>query len=263
MQPIATDEVAWSVGRSVSHDSKPCNTAEPMPFGLWNRVGPMNHILDGVQMPCVKGQWWWAKWGRSVYSKWLGSASTGTVRMPIRVYYMGMHIGATWWIRLNEPSVCVAAMRPYVKLVWPVVITATDSKRTELLTLGLLTYACQTDNLLHNYIMVAQVRSTGMDMAPAEEPCVSVRGKRHVQENRRGLRNPLGRCVKLSNINRIESPTELNDLSPCGFRDVLPSFCDVTWQPRVALACRCCRLRHTILFFNLIVLHHNGSIHTR
>jgi len=56
MQPTATDEVAWSVGRSVSHDSKPCNTAEPMPFGLWTRVGPMNHVLDGVQMPCVKGQ---------------------------------------------------------------------------------------------------------------------------------------------------------------------------------------------------------------
>jgi len=31
----------------------------------------------------------------------------------------GVHIGATWRIRLNHP--CVAAMRPYVKLLWPLV----------------------------------------------------------------------------------------------------------------------------------------------
>jgi len=32
---------------------------------------------------------------------------------------MGEHIGATWRIRLNRPS--VAAVRPYVKLLWPLV----------------------------------------------------------------------------------------------------------------------------------------------
>jgi len=32
----------------------------------------------------------------------------------------GVHIGATWWMRLNRP--CAAAMRPYVKLLWPLVI---------------------------------------------------------------------------------------------------------------------------------------------
>jgi len=31
-----------------------------------------------------------------------------------------VHIGATWQIRLNRP--CVMAMRPYVKLLWPLVI---------------------------------------------------------------------------------------------------------------------------------------------
>jgi len=31
----------------------------------------------------------------------------------------GVHIGATWRIRLDRP--CVAAMRPYVKLLWPLV----------------------------------------------------------------------------------------------------------------------------------------------
>jgi len=34
--------------------------------------------------------------------------------------YIGVHIGATWRIRLNRP--CAAAMRPYVKLLWPLVI---------------------------------------------------------------------------------------------------------------------------------------------
>jgi len=39
---------------------------------------------------------------------------TGTVRMPIRVYWMGVRIGATWQIRLNRPR--AAAMWPFVKL---------------------------------------------------------------------------------------------------------------------------------------------------
>jgi len=30
-----------------------------------------------------------------------------------------VHIDATWRIRLNHP--CAAAMRPYVKLLWPLV----------------------------------------------------------------------------------------------------------------------------------------------
>jgi len=32
--------------------------AEPivMPFGLWTRVGPMKHVVDGVQIPHAKEQ---------------------------------------------------------------------------------------------------------------------------------------------------------------------------------------------------------------
>jgi len=36
-----------------------------------------------------------------------------------RVGPRGMHIGVTWSIRLNDS--CAAAMRPYVKLLWPIV----------------------------------------------------------------------------------------------------------------------------------------------
>jgi len=36
----------------------------------------------------------------------------------------GVHIGATWRIRLSRP--CAAAMRPYVKLRWPLVIIVVE-----------------------------------------------------------------------------------------------------------------------------------------
>jgi len=39
---------------------------------------------------------------------------------PFLAFYIWVHIGATWQIRLNRP--CAAAMRPYVKLLWPLVI---------------------------------------------------------------------------------------------------------------------------------------------
>jgi len=38
---------------------------------------------------------------------------------------MAVHIGATWLIRTTEPSLCAAAMRPFVKLLWPLVILVT------------------------------------------------------------------------------------------------------------------------------------------
>jgi len=48
MQSIVTDRVAWSVSRSVTLVS-PAKIAEliEMPLGLWTRVGPGNHVLDG------------------------------------------------------------------------------------------------------------------------------------------------------------------------------------------------------------------------
>ena len=56
MRPIVTDQVAWSVGLSLTLVSS-AKTAEPieMPFGfgLKTRVVPGNHVLDGVQIsPC-------------------------------------------------------------------------------------------------------------------------------------------------------------------------------------------------------------------
>jgi len=52
MRPIDTDRVAWSVGLSVTLVSR-AKIAESieMSFGLRTRVGPGNHVLDGVQVP--------------------------------------------------------------------------------------------------------------------------------------------------------------------------------------------------------------------
>ena len=54
MRPIVTNRVVWSVGRWTEHTNvkhtvaSPAKTAEPIevPFGMWTRVGPRNHILD-------------------------------------------------------------------------------------------------------------------------------------------------------------------------------------------------------------------------
>jgi len=51
MQPIATDEVVWSVGLSIMTMS-PSILAEPieMLFAMWTLVGPRNYVLDGLQI---------------------------------------------------------------------------------------------------------------------------------------------------------------------------------------------------------------------
>jgi len=36
------------------------------------------------------------------------------------MYWMGVHIGVTWWIWLTHP--CVVEMQPLVKLLWPFVL---------------------------------------------------------------------------------------------------------------------------------------------
>jgi len=83
MQPTVTDGVAWSVCLSVGLTVtvfSPAKSTEliEMQFGLWTRVRPSKHVLDGV------------------------------------------HNGATWQIRLNYT--CAAAMQPYIKSLWPLVI---------------------------------------------------------------------------------------------------------------------------------------------
>jgi len=54
-------------------------------------VGPRNPVLDGVQIPHGKGQFWGKGW----------------------------HI-----VKYRDYRLCVAVMRPFVKLLWPLICTA-------------------------------------------------------------------------------------------------------------------------------------------
>jgi len=56
MRPVVTDRVAWSVCLAVCHNRKPSVEPIDMPFGLWTRLGPVNHLLGGVQIPREKGK---------------------------------------------------------------------------------------------------------------------------------------------------------------------------------------------------------------
>jgi len=48
------------------------------------------------------------------------------------------HIGATWRMRLNRPS--AAAMRPYVKILWPLVIIRPHRSTYTYVSIDLHTY---------------------------------------------------------------------------------------------------------------------------
>ena len=52
------------VCRSVSHTSEPCKNGCTDPAAVWveDLGGPGNHVLDGVQIPHVKGQMFGGEW---------------------------------------------------------------------------------------------------------------------------------------------------------------------------------------------------------
>jgi len=160
-----------------------------MPFGMLSRVDPRKHVLDGVQIPLGKGQFWgeghaptcpttlWYKlckngwtdrdavwvmdsggpkeacirWGpdppceRAIIrgmemfddtlpwavQNWLNRsicylgcgfrcAEGSTCSIIFAKWRQCAHTGANWQIRLNRPS--AAAIRHYVKLLWPLII---------------------------------------------------------------------------------------------------------------------------------------------
>ena len=68
MRSILTDRLAWSVGLSVGLSVtlvSPAKTAAPneLPFGLRTWEGPVNHVLDGVQIPPWEGANFWGRMG--------------------------------------------------------------------------------------------------------------------------------------------------------------------------------------------------------
>ena len=114
MRPIATDRVAWSVGRSVGlsvcHDRELCKNGTDRD-AVWNvdSGGPMNHALDGVQIPTREWSILRAKRGLPrTKIKRLSRSSIGTVWMPIGVFKMGVCTLAPrrHLANMTEPSVC-------------------------------------------------------------------------------------------------------------------------------------------------------------
>ena len=121
-------------------------TAEPieMPFGLWARMSQRKHILYGAQIPHVKEQLLGKRHARACPTilpwtvqkllnrsichlgcglGWAELSTSSIVFVRLR-QPMCPHRRAHWqpgecdW-RLNRPY--AAAMRPYVKLLWPLV----------------------------------------------------------------------------------------------------------------------------------------------
>ena len=131
MWPVATDGECLSVCLSVW---------QSWALQKWlNRsrcclgCGPVNHVLDGVQVLLVDVQFWRGKgtahckvWGlfralckngwtdRDVVAVW---DAVG----PRKCVLDGVDIGATRRIQLSRP--CAAALWPYVKLLWPLVFS--------------------------------------------------------------------------------------------------------------------------------------------
>jgi len=92
-----------------------------MTFGLRTRVGPRNHVLDGIQVRREKGQFWGVGKGWSVVKYGDSAVSCTETAEPIEMSFATWtqvgprkHVwGYTLRIPLNHPY--AAAMRPVVK----------------------------------------------------------------------------------------------------------------------------------------------------
>ena len=92
-----------------------------MSFGMWTRVGPRNHVLDGVKIAVQRRSFEGKRRPIVKYSDTLSwvvqkRLNRSSCRLECRLgwtkeRWYGVHIGATWRIRLNRPF--AAAMRPY------------------------------------------------------------------------------------------------------------------------------------------------------
>jgi len=132
MQPIVTNQVAWSVGLSVTVVS-PAKMVEliKMLFGLRTWVGLKNDVLNGVQIPLWEGAILMGEGQpivkyrdtlRELCKKWLNrwrcSLEFGVGWAQGTMYYVGCTLAPP--VNLS----CVASMRPVVKLFSPLVMVA-------------------------------------------------------------------------------------------------------------------------------------------
>ena len=133
MWPSVRDRVAWFVGLSVCHTSKPCRN------GWTDRDAVWFEDLGWPNQHCVR-------WGsRSPYGKgqFSGERSCRPTCHPSRRQMSSSAACAPlWWHyrqrRMTEFVVTRCAMRPFVKLLWPLALYNVP------LTYGKITYAYRT-----------------------------------------------------------------------------------------------------------------------
>jgi len=117
-----------------------------MPFGLWARMGPRNHVglSDGIQIaPCKRA----ILGGKDMPGRVRRHpvVSCAIMAEPIEMPFMlrtrigprkqvlhGVHIGATWRVRLNR--LCAAAVWPFCRITlttcyyyWPLYSSPANS----------------------------------------------------------------------------------------------------------------------------------------
>jgi len=97
-------------------------------LGCGLRWAQGNHALDGVPIPRHEGSVLRAKRGHPdthghvqhlIYSKHLSRGQNRYGADADWDVLDGLHIGATWWIRLNSPCLVAASLPPSVTLLWP------------------------------------------------------------------------------------------------------------------------------------------------
>jgi len=107
-----------------------------MLFGLWAWVGSRNHVLHGgpdprAQKSNFRGQVMPGSAQR--HSAVICAKTAEPIKIPFGLWTLvcwrklvlhGGHIDAPWWIRLNR--LCPVAVRPYVKLLSPLVLICHD-----------------------------------------------------------------------------------------------------------------------------------------
>jgi len=154
---------------SVCHNREPCKNGWTDRDTIWvvDMSRPRKHVLNGgymcthvttvymgVQIPYVKGQFWGQK-GRLVWDVDLGQHKEEACFTR----------GAHWCnlrIWLNRP--CAVAMRPHVKLLWPLVIIRPHHPYY-VHRYDLLLVCCQPSSMVWQYVTVPVV-----SVAKTDEP---------------------------------------------------------------------------------------------
>ena len=118
--------------RSVSHNHEPCKNGWTYQDAVWDvdsRAPKEPRIRWGSRHLHVNGQFWGSKVARQGHCLWsIYWKQVSNRQQPASIWCRcrlvstrWVHICTTWWIWLNR--LCAVAMQPYVRLLWPFVLS--------------------------------------------------------------------------------------------------------------------------------------------